>query len=189
MSHELRTPLHIIMGYTDLLLENEFGDLAPGQADTLRRVNRSSRELLELITSLLDVSRLEAGRVRVEVEEVCLSELLAEIAGETEDFLRGKPELNFSWPAATELPGRLRTDRMKLKVVLKNLVNNAVKFTEQGGVTVTVAACDGGAEFSVADTGIGIAPEVLPEMFDMFRQGEGATTRLSIVGWVSGSIS
>jgi signal transduction histidine kinase len=176
MSHELRTPLHIIMGYTDLLLDNTFGDLLQEQADVLQRVGKSARELLELITTLLDVSRLEAGRLPVEVREAHLPELMDELEAEAKELLRGKSQLSFVWRVAPELPV-LRTDRMKLKVVLKNLLGNAVKFTEQGSIAVDVHPFDGGVAFSITDTGIGIAPEALPEIFEMFRQGDSGTSR------------
>ncbi|MGH7966528.1 MAG: ATP-binding protein, partial [Candidatus Binatia bacterium] len=178
MSHELRTPLNVIMGYTELLLENEFGSLATEQADVLRRMDKSTRELLDLILATLDVSRLEAGRLPVEIAEVCLPDLLSEIADETQDLLREKPDLSFTWQAAPLLPP-LRTDRAKLKVVLKNLINNAVKFTAEGRVAVDVhtSSREQGVEIQIMDTGIGIAPDVLPHIFEMFRQGDSSTTR------------
>lgn len=178
MSHELRTPLNVIMGYTELLLEDEFGSLATEQADVLRRMDKSTRELLELILATLDVSRLEAGRLPVEVTEVSLPNLLSEIADETLDLLREKPALHFTWHVAPAVPP-LHTDRAKLKVVLKNLINNAVKFTAEGRVSLDadIPNPQKGIEIRVRDTGIGIAPDVLPHIFEMFRQGDSSTTR------------
>ncbi|MBI3302079.1 MAG: PAS domain S-box protein [Deltaproteobacteria bacterium] len=175
MSHELRTPLNVIMGYTEILLEEDSGSLTAEQADFLGLVDRSARELLALITATLDVRRLEARQMSVEVREVHLPDLLREIEAETQQ-LRTKPGLRCEWRVATDLLS-LHTDPLKLKVVLKNLVNNAVKFTEEGSVTIDAHARDGGVEICVADTGIGITPEVLPHIFEMFRQGDSSTTR------------
>jgi len=181
MSHELRTPLSIIIGYHDLLLGEVFGPMGPDQVDTLRRTQKSAGELLALITATLDVGRLEAGKGLLDVQEIDLGELSREIAGETTS-LPQTPTVSVVWDVPAELP-RLHTDRAKLKVVVKNLLANAVKFTEHGQVTVRARACDGGAEIAVADTGIGISPDVLPIIFEPFRQAEsGATSRRGGVG-------
>ncbi|HEV8715028.1 MAG TPA: ATP-binding protein [Candidatus Binatia bacterium] len=175
MSHELRTPLNIIMGYTDLLLEGDFDPLTAKQTDPVRRVDKNARWLYDLITATLDVSRLETERVPVEVSVVSLPELMREVEDETRE-LRVKPGVSYEWRAVSELPP-LHTDPTKLKVVLRNLLNNAVKFTDKGGVTVNAYARAGGIEISIADTGIGIAPEVLPGIFEMFRQGDNSVAQ------------
>lgn len=175
MSHELRTPLHVILGYTDLLLTGEFGPLAPEQADTTRRIDRRSRELHDLITSTLDVSRLDSGRVRLHIEDVSLAGLFAEVDLETqrqqEDV--GIP-LQVSVPA--DLPA-LRSDPMKLKVVVKNLVSNALKFTPTGTVTVRGRTDAQGTEIAVEDTGIGIEEQQLGVIFEAFQQVDGSASR------------
>ena len=176
MSHELRTPLNIIMGYTDLLLDSDFGALTAEQSQPLPRVKKAAYQELELITTMLDVSRLAAGWLPVDVGEVCIPALVEELATESQELLREKPGVRVEWHLAPELP-LLRTDRTKLKVVLKNLLSNAVKFTDTGKVRMEACACDGGIEISVTDTGIGIAPEVRPVLFDMFRQGDSSMTR------------
>lgn len=175
MSHELRTPLHIIMGYNDLLLDEGFGSLTEEQLDVLRRIGRSAKELCALINATLDVGRLEAGRLLVEVNKIDLAVLIEDMKVETQE-LREKPGLTFAWRVAPALPP-VYTDQMKLKIVLKNLIANAVKFTEEGSVTVNVRTRDGGVEISVADTGIGIAPAALPIIFESFRQVENPMTR------------
>jgi len=181
MSHELRTPLTIIMGYHDLLLGEAFGPMGPDQVDTLRRTQKSTGELLALITATLDIGRLETGKGLLDVQEIDLGELSREIAGETTG-LPQTPTVPVVWDVPAELP-RPHTDRAKLKVVVKNLLANAVKFTEHGQVTVRARACDGGVEIAVADTGIGIGPDVLPIIFEPFRQAEsGATSRRGGVG-------
>lgn len=176
ISHELRTPLNIVMGYTDLLLDGDFGSLTTEQSEFLQSVKKAAYQELELIAAMLDVSRLEAGRLPVELGEMHLPELMDELATEVQDLLRKKPGLGLEWEVAPGLPV-LRADRTKLKVVLKNLLSNAVKFTDTGKVRVEACACDGGIEISVTDTGIGIAPEVQPVLFDMFWQGDSSMTR------------
>ncbi|HEV8715122.1 MAG TPA: HAMP domain-containing sensor histidine kinase [Candidatus Binatia bacterium] len=175
MSHELRTPLSIVIGYIDLLLEEDFGPLTTEQGTPLRRVRKAAYQELELITAMLDVSQLEAGQLPVEVREVEVPELIAELRQEIESAGE-KTSLHWEWRVAPELPA-LYTDRARLKVVLKNLLGNAVKFTDRGSVTVTVQPQKGGLEFCVADTGMGITPEVQAVMFEMFRQGNSALTR------------
>jgi signal transduction histidine kinase/CheY-like chemotaxis protein len=176
ISHELRTPLNIIMGYTDLLLDEDLGPLAAEQSKALQAVRRAAHDEFEVVTSVLDVSRLEAGQAPVMITEVEVAELVEEIKEETER--RGtKPSLTWQWRVAPEVP-RIRTDRLKLKLVLQNLLNNALKFTDQGGVTVEVRPHEAGVDWQVSDTGVGIAPEVLPIIFDMFRQGNQSATRL-----------
>lgn len=175
LSHELRTPLHIIMGYTELLLEGGAGPLTAEQTALLGRVDLHARELLELIIATLNASRLDTGQLAVEIQEVVVEELLAEVKAESQDLWEQR-ELSCEWRLSPELP-RLRTDRTKLKVILKNLLGNAAKFTERGGVTVDVHPCRAGVEFCVTDTGIGIAPAVQTVMFEAFRQGDSSMTR------------
>jgi PAS domain S-box-containing protein len=175
ISHELRTPLNAIMGYTDLMLEESFGPLQAEQHKALQAVRRAAHEEFELITATLDVSRLETGRSPVDVSDVNISALMEELQ---QEITRAgeKPSLAFVWRVMPELP-QVHTDRAKLKIILKNLLSNAVKFTEQGSVTVEVNSHNGGVEFDVTDSGIGITPEVLPVIFDPFRQGDSSTTR------------
>jgi hypothetical protein len=181
MSHELRTPLNIIVGYGDLLLDGSFGTLPPEQREVLLRLQGSSKQLLDLITTTLDLSRLEAGRLDFDVEAVQLPQLLAEVDAETRD-LQEHSGLRFAWDVPRDLP-ELRTDPLKLKVVLKNLIGNAVKFTTQASVTIAGRGRDGGVDISVADTGPGIRPEALPIIFEPFRQAhEGGSGRHSGVG-------
>jgi signal transduction histidine kinase len=175
MSHELRTPLNIVLGYVDLLLEQAYGALAPEQAEALRHIEKSARELLDLINTMLDLSRLEAGRMTLEVRETCVADLIHEIDVETRP-LQEKPGLDFVCHVPPSLPP-LYTDPLKLKVVLKNLVVNALKFTDPGSVMVDVYCREGGLEFCIADTGGGIAPEAVPTIFEPFQQGAGSKTR------------
>ncbi|MGH7788320.1 MAG: ATP-binding protein [Candidatus Binatia bacterium] len=175
MSHELRTPLNVIIGYNELLLDEVFGGLSPEQAASLDRVGTSARELLELINATLDISRLETGRAALNLQDIDAAALLRDIEAETRS-LREKPGVESIWRIAPQLPA-LHSDAVKLKVLLKNLIANAVKFTDHGSVAVSVDARDGWLEFCVADTGIGMSEDTLAVIFEPFRQGDSSTTR------------
>jgi signal transduction histidine kinase len=170
MSHELRTPLNVIIGFNDLLLEDEFGPLGHEQADVLRRVDRSARELLDLINATLDLSRLESGQLPLDIGDVSVRELLQELRRETAPLHTRKPDLQLDWVIPSDLP-TIRTDAMKVRVILKNLLANALKFTDDGSVVVRARKHEKGVEVSVTDTGIGIPPEAMPEIFEPFRSG------------------
>lgn len=178
MSHELRTPLNIIIGYNELVLDGLFGNLNADQLETLRRVQRNARQLLEMITATLDLSRLESGNVPLEIRPTPVADLIAELDDDTRDMQREKKDVEFLWKVEPDLPP-LRTDPMKLKVVLKNLLVNAAKFTDSGQICTEAHACGDGVELSVRDTGIGMTPETLGFIFEPFRQGGDVNKRHS----------
>jgi PAS domain S-box-containing protein len=176
MSHELRTPLNAIIGYGDLLLEGAFGDLSSDQGEVLGRQQRASRDLLRLITDILDLSRLESGRAALRLEPVAPAHLLEEMDAETRHLQRPH-EVTVRFAVDPCVPS-LVTDAAKLKVVLKNLLANALKFTEQGSIEVNARGDgDGGIAIVVTDTGIGIPAEHLDLIFEPFRQAHSATPR------------
>ena len=175
MSHELRTPLNVILGYVDLLLDGAFGDLIDEQTVPIHRIRRNASELFELIAAMLELSRLEAGRLPIEIQQVHLPELLTEIRAEIQDT-QERSNIDFEWKIEADLP-LLQTDPSKLKIVLKNLLSNAIKFTEQGHITIEVRRDQRGVEISVSDTGIGIPQEALSLIFDPFRQVDSSATR------------
>jgi len=175
VSHELRTPLNIILGYGDLLLTDTFGALNDEQRSTLQRMDRRARELLDLVNSTLEASRLERGQVPIDVQPISLRELLDAVDAETHEL-----QERAAIPLHREVPSgdvELRTDPAKLKVVLKNLVVNALKFTERGTVTVRVKRAHDGVMIEVTDTGIGIPRDALAIVFQAFRQAHGATAQ------------
>jgi signal transduction histidine kinase/CheY-like chemotaxis protein len=175
VSHELRTPLHVILGYNDLLIEQAFGPLTAQQHSTLLRLRRSAKELLGMIDNVLQVGRLEANKLPIELQEITVPTFIAQLQTETSGLCE-QSELQFEWQIDEELP-ILLTDVGKLKMVIKNLIGNAVKFTPEGTVKITTRAQRGGVEIGVSDTGPGIPREDLRTIFDAFRQGGQVLTR------------
>lgn len=175
MSHELRTPLHVIIGYTDLLLCGEYGHLTAQQAEILRVITQYQGDLRDLINTTLDLSRLEAGKLELELSQVDLPDLLQLLDSEMRSRW-ANPDVRFIWNVAPDLPP-LCTDLAKLKSVLKNLIGNAAKFTERGSITIGVHPSHGGVEICVADTGIGIPKDKQDLIFEPFRQVDSSSTR------------
>lgn len=175
MSHELRTPLHVILGYGELLLDGTFGTLSPEQLDVLRQMDRNARMLADLVNATLDLSRLERDRLPVRVVEGDLRTLLEDLRAELWQAA-AKPHLRYTWRVPEE-PVPLRTDLGKLKIVLRNLISNAIKFTDGGAVTVSARARGPELEVRISDTGIGIPPEHHETIFECFRQLDGSITR------------
>src|SRR6201994_643550 len=183
MSHELRTPLNSLLILARLLAQNPGGNLTTKQVEYSHVIHSAGSDLLNLINDILDLSKVEAGRMDIHAERFPLSALLEDIQA-TFQPLTAEKGLEFSVQADIEAPAELVTDRQRLRQVLGNLLANAVKFTERGHVLLRVArsgrrAPDGGEmlAFSVADTGIGIAPENLTTIFGAFQQGDGTLSR------------
>jgi signal transduction histidine kinase len=171
-----RIQVQTALGYTGLLLNEEAGSsLEAAQIDILQRIDRNARGLFELISRVLDLNRLEAGRLPMEATEVQVAELVAEIRAEMQGVC-DQAGLACVWRVAEPLPP-LYTDPGKLKVILKNLLNNAVKFTPAGSITVAAQLQQEGVEISVSDTGMGIPPEALELIFEPFRQLDSSATR------------
>ena len=190
VSHELRTPLNHIMGFTELILGRSFGDLNKRQEEYLTDVYQSSLHLLSLVNDILDVERIEAGKLEIKPSEINLKRLLEEsLSIVTDKTIRRKIRLK---TRIEEIPETITADELRLKQILYNLLSNAVKFTEEGGsidliARVTAesgAATPAGAQnvsreivISVADTGIGIKQEDMGKIFDPFSQVESSLSR------------
>ncbi|MCW5891038.1 MAG: GAF domain-containing sensor histidine kinase [bacterium] len=173
ISHELRSPLNVILGYVEMLLDDGLGTLAPEQRRALDRTQRQALTLLEMITAILDLNRLEAGQLPLACADTPIAGLLAELREQLPESWR-RPEVVLRFELADDLPV-VWTDGAKLKAALRNLVHNALKFTAEGHVTLTAeATAAGDLLFTVADSGCGIPPDALPYVFDMFRQVPGA---------------
>jgi len=172
LSHELRTPLNVIIGYSDLLMDDAFGQLHVEQTKTIGRICKQARELLDLVNTTLELSRVEAGRIPLAVEPVDVAELVAEIAEETGVLAERKNiDVVRQVDASLTTP---HTDPVKLKVVVKNLVTNALKFTERGTVRILGTDRNDGIELTVTDTGPGIPPHQVKTIFEAFQQGDTA---------------
>ncbi len=178
VSHELKTPLNVISGYSSMLTEGKLGEISPIQEKALQTVSRQSKELHNLINSVLQVNNIEAEMLHAEFQEVNFWEFLSELRA-FYDYPLGK-DVKLVWELPTDLPV-LFVDRGKLRHILENLINNAIKFTDQGNVTISARflASKKVMEFKVADTGIGIPKELLPSIFERFRQVDGSDARVN----------
>jgi signal transduction histidine kinase len=175
VSHELRTPLNTLIGYADLLAEGAFGAPSDEQREILGRISQRARALLELLLATLDLPGLEERRVVLDVRHFSLVDLLAELRDETAGWPR-RSDLEVNWEIAADLP-EIDSDAAKLRVVLRNLVANALKFTDRGTVRVTAAEHRDGVELRVADSGIGISAAQIDNVFDAFWQADSSSTR------------
>jgi PAS domain S-box-containing protein len=174
-SHEIRTPLNGIIGYCDLLMREEGSRLTPHGRRDLNVVKKNAQTLLALINDILDLSKIEAGRAEVVIEQVDVRELAEDCTSTVKEYLKGKDvELT---TFIDERVQQVRTDALKLRQILLNLLSNAAKFTESGEVSLSVRAEGNEAVFTVEDTGIGIPPDQVPYVFEKFRQVDGSTTR------------
>jgi CheY-like chemotaxis protein len=190
MSHELRTPLNSILILGQQLSENPDGNLTPKQVEFARTVHAAGSDLLNLISDILDLSKIESGTVTVEVEEILFSNLLEKV-GRTFRHEAESRKLSFEINADSTLGRHIVTDSKRLQQVLKNLLSNAFKFTEHGGVRLNVSVAPGGLNtdhpilkaapsviaFEVSDTGVGIPSEKQKIIFEAFQQADASTSR------------
>ncbi len=169
MSHELRTPLNSIIGFTGMTIQGTSGELNDEQKDNLTRAYFSAKHLLNLITEVIDISKIEAGRIEVYPEGFVLGEVVGDAIASIEPQLKYKGlTIEVDVPPDT----KLHTDRKRLLQCLINFLSNAVKYTESGGVKVTVRRADGQVFISVSDTGIGIAEKDMRRLFEPFERLE-----------------
>jgi len=177
MSHEFRTPLNAILGYTSMLLKGVSGELAPNQKRNLSRIDSNAHHLLSIINDILDISRIEAGKMPLTVTEFDIAKLVTELFSEVEPLI-ARSQLSVTSHIEEDIP-TLVSDRQKVKQIVINLLTNALKFTREGSVTVRAGRAADSEEFWIAveDTGIGIAEEEQAKIFDDFRQADNSTTR------------
>lgn len=175
VSHELRTPLNAIIGYASLLLQGTYGEVNDPQKQPVEGIQRNASELLNLINNLLDLSKMESGKVPLVIEPVDLNRLLPDVFENLKGLMNGK-QIDVRWNIEKGLVP-VQTDPMKVRQVVLNLLSNAIKFTEVGSIAISASNVKRGVQFSIEDTGVGMRPEDLPYIFDPFRQIDGSMTR------------
>lgn len=174
MAHDLRSPLNVVLGYTRLLAEETFGGCSPEQRNVLGSIERYALELLSLLTGVLDLARLETGR-EPRQDDFSVAELFEELAQSSLSSRRGYP-VELVWEVDPQL-GTIRSDRFRIRQILQNLIDNALRFTEHGSIRVAAERVDGAMRLTVADSGPGIGPQDLPHLFEIFRPGAAEGSR------------
>jgi signal transduction histidine kinase len=175
MSHELRTPLNAILGYTELTLDNIYGDMPERMRGVLERVQSNGKHLLGLINDVLDLSKIEAGQLMLTLDDYSIKDVVHSVFAVVEPLATEK-----SLALKVELPNDLPTahgDERRLAQVLLNLVGNAIKFTDSGEVVIEAAAGNGAYTLSVRDTGPGIDPADQVKIFEEFQQADSSSTK------------
>lgn len=175
MSHELRTPINALIGYTALILDRIYGDLNARQEEGLTRIQAAAQHLLALINDILDLAKIEAGRMPLHLDEISLQDILREVTVHIDPLVK-KKGLQYSSSVPDEVV-RMRTDRTKVKQIMLNLLSNAVKFTHSGGLTLEARRNGDFVQIDVSDTGIGIRKEDLDAIWEDFRQVDQSRTR------------
>ncbi len=176
MSHELRTPLNAIIGYSEMMLEDAEDEGADERMSDLRKVHRSGRHLLGLINDILDISKIEAGKIDLNLNPVNLADVLSEVENTAAPLMETNANrLQINLPAELK---PIECDDQRLRQVLLNLLSNAAKFTENGTIEVLVEREDDGwVQLAVSDTGIGMTPEQVEHLFEPFGQADSSITK------------
>jgi signal transduction histidine kinase len=175
MSHELRTPLNAILGYTELMADGAYGEPSEKMLGILKRLEANGKHLLGLINDVLDLSKIEAGQLVLELSDYCIQDI-AQTVRSTLEPLAADKKLGFKVEVAPQLPSG-RGDGRRLTQVLINLVGNAIKFTDAGEVAINAEANNGAFQVSVRDTGPGISAADQARLFQEFQQADNAITR------------
>ncbi len=173
-SHQLRTPLTVIKGYISMMLEGNFGPLTKPEEESLGKVFESNERLIQLVEDLLNISRIESGRLQFNYKETDLNKMAESVVDELSTNAK-KKNLILEYKAPAEALPTLKLDDEKVRQVVMNLVDNAIKYTKEGKVTVTVEQAGNKLHFCVADSGMGIKPEDMPNLFKKFSRGTGTS--------------
>jgi signal transduction histidine kinase len=175
MSHELCTPLNAILGYTELILDNVYGDIPENLRGVLQRIERNGTHLLGLINDVLDLSKIEAGQLVLALADYSLSNVIQDVLAAVRP-LASEKKLVLKLKVAPDLPTG-RGDERRLIQVLLNLVGNAIKFTDAGEVAITAKLADGSFQIAVCDTGPGISDADQAKLFQLFQQADNSITK------------
>jgi signal transduction histidine kinase len=175
MSHELRTPLNAILGYTELILDDIYGDTPERMRTVLKRIESNGKHLLALINDVLDLSKIEAGQLSLSLADYSLNEVARNVYSAVEP-LAAQKKLRFKLEVPPDLP-RGRGDEHRLTQVLLNLVGNGIKFTDAGEVRINATAANGSFRVAVADTGPGISAADQGKLFQEFQQADSSITK------------
>jgi signal transduction histidine kinase len=175
MSHELRTPLNAVLGYTELIVDGLYGDIPDKAKEVLDRVQINGRHLLGLINDVLDLSKIEAGQLKLSLEDYSMQSIVDSVVASTGSLAHAKG-LSIRSSVAENLPAG-HGDERRLTQVLLNLVGNAIKFTDTGEVEINAQAANGTFDVAVRDTGPGIAPQDQARIFEDFQQIDNTSTR------------
>lgn len=173
-SHQLRTPLTVIKGYISMILENNFGDLDEKKRAPLEKVFISNERLIQLVENLLNISRIESGRLQFNYTIMNLEDMVNSVVEELMPTAK-KKSLKLVWKKPTKPLAKVNIDEEKIRQVVMNLTDNAIKYTKQGTVTVSIKEDGNNIEFSVSDSGMGISPTDLPNLFQKFSRGTGTS--------------
>jgi len=176
MSHELRTPLNSILLLSRLLSENHEANLTADQVEYAKVIQNSGNGLLTLIDEILDLSKIESGKMDLDFADVAVSDVVKGLKELFEPVSKDK-NIDFNVNIDGSADRVLETDRLRLEQILRNLLSNALKFTKKGSVSLAVSATDGAISFAVTDTGIGIPKEKQQSIFEAFQQADGSTRR------------
>jgi signal transduction histidine kinase len=175
MSHELRTPMNAILGYTELIVDNIYGEVPEKIRETIERIDNSGRHLLHLINDVLDLSKIEAGQLELSLDEYSMKDLVDSVIASVESLGAAKG-LTLRTSIPVDLPIG-KGDEQRITQVLLNLLGNAIKFTDQGEISVQVSESDSAFVVSVSDTGVGIAEDQQRNIFEEFHQVDDSITR------------
>ena len=176
MSHELRTPLNAIIGYSEMLIEEAEEMNQPDIIPDLRKIHSSARHILDLINDILDISKIEAGKMTVYAETFSIERMLRDAVSSVEHLIqKNKNHLSLEIPHDL---GEMHSDMAKVRQTLINLLGNAAKFTDAGIITLAASTSkDNMLHVAVSDTGIGMTPEQIAKLFQVFTQADPSTTR------------
>jgi len=176
MSHELRTPMNSIIGISKMIVKYESENLTPKQLENINIIIKSGSRLLDMINDILDLSKVESGKLTFSKETFSLDSLLIEVQDISGNLLLNKP-IQFNISKASDVPQYITSDKKKIFQVLINIIGNAIKFTETGSIVIKISLNNNFLLFEVIDTGIGISKENLPVIFEEFKQIESSSSR------------